>query len=193
MIIFIKAYKLWISLSDALLCISDTNIRCSYQYDVFEACVCDVSVDGVASVLTLGGTTCELRDECLVDNGGCEHICTDQVDGFSCSCFPPPPGHNQSVWILSDNGEDCLGMPSFSSNARLNFQNQFFFHFQTQIHINLCFTDVDECADPTWVDSNCPSPSVCINLPGYYECQRTIGLSKSGQQQEASGTYLLIT
>lgn len=44
-------------------------------------------------------------------------------------------------------------------------------------------TDVNECDNATFIFNYCQSPSVCINTPGFYECQRTIGLSKMGEQQ----------
>ena len=59
-----------------------------------------------------------------------------------------------------------------------------------RVMMTLCYVvDVDECQNDTWIQAFCPSPSVCINTPGYYECQRTLGLSKSGEQESvASGT-----
>jgi len=136
------------------------NIVCAWQANMLYTCSCQVTRmqngGSTTRILTLNGTKCDLRNECDNNNGGCEHICTDQTDGFTCSCFDPPIGYNQDVWYLSDNTFDCL--------------------------------DVDECQNDTWVQAFCPSPSVCINTPGYYECQRTLGLSKSGEQESIAGS-----
>lgn len=40
-------------------------------------------------------------DECEINNGGCEHICKNQLGSFSCSC---PTGLQ-----LSSNGKTCVG------------------------------------------------------------------------------------
>lgn len=39
---------------------------------------------------------------CLMDNGGCSHVCTDEPRGVLCSC---PAGYK-----LSPNGTDCEGV-----------------------------------------------------------------------------------
>lgn len=41
-------------------------------------------------------------NECLVNNGGCEHICTNSDGNFECSC---QPGYD-----LGDDGLACIGM-----------------------------------------------------------------------------------
>jgi len=40
-------------------------------------------------------------DECEVDNGGCEHICTNVVGSYQCSC--------RSGYFLAVNGKNCVG------------------------------------------------------------------------------------
>ncbi len=42
-------------------------------------------------------------DECLSDNGGCEHICTNTVGRFSCSCT--------TGYSLDSNMMTCSGKP----------------------------------------------------------------------------------
>ena len=34
----------------------------------------------------MDGTKCEEINECLIDNGGCGHICTNLVGSHECSC-----------------------------------------------------------------------------------------------------------
>ena len=43
-------------------------------------------------------------NECDVNNGGCEHICTNVIYSFECSCHL---GYN-----LSEDGFDCNGRPA---------------------------------------------------------------------------------
>ena len=40
-------------------------------------------------------------DDCAEDNGGCEHFCTDLIDGVECSC--------RDGYSLSENGISCVG------------------------------------------------------------------------------------
>ena len=101
------------------------------------------------------GTSCQPRDGCAKNNGGCAHVCTNTLNGHNCSCFPPPnsgetAGWPHKVWQLSTNGYDCL--------------------------------DIDECADPAFTASTCRSEThYCINKPGYWECiQRGLIVAKSG-------------
>lgn len=91
-----------------------TNVVCVGQPNQLVTCSCAVTVaDGIGgertSKITLSGTQCALRDECAVNNGGCDHTCTDLTDGFECSCFDPPLGYNEPVWTLSKNKFACLG------------------------------------------------------------------------------------
>ena len=40
-------------------------------------------------------------NECLVDNGGCDHTCTNVNGTYECSC--------DAGYVLADNEEDCEG------------------------------------------------------------------------------------
>ena len=88
--------------------ISAENIKCEYVNHFQKYCYCAVTAsNGVNRMITLNGTTCGPRNECLKDNGGCAHLCVDQTVGFRCSCFPKPADFPHEVWTLSDNGYDC--------------------------------------------------------------------------------------
>lgn len=39
------------------------------------------------------------KDECVINNGGCQHICTNTIGSYKCSC------HNG--FVLHDNRHDC--------------------------------------------------------------------------------------
>jgi tolkin protein len=39
------------------------------------------------------------RDECAIDNGGCQHVCKNTIGSYQCSCH--------SGYTLHDNGHDC--------------------------------------------------------------------------------------
>lgn len=129
------------------------SMRCTWIDNSMKLCWCEVNDRGALRILPLNGTICELRNECTVDNGGCEHQCTDTRDGFKCSCFSVDPsnrgttGYNEPVWRLSANGYDCI--------------------------------DIDECANNTFRDLRCPAPDRCINTPGFYMCLKSVALSKS--------------
>lgn len=40
-------------------------------------------------------------DECLTDNGGCDHFCHNYYGGHECSCRPG--------YTLQDDGRECVG------------------------------------------------------------------------------------
>lgn len=144
----------------------EENIRCEYTDKMNYVCYCFLTIPqtNVVRAVTMNGTDCSLRDECLVDNGGCAHVCTDLRDGFQCSCNRGPPSVVQNlgdpdVYTLSANGYDCI--------------------------------DIDECASRSFVDQFCASPSKCVNTPGYYTCIRNTVISKSGLV-DGPGKYLFL-
>lgn len=51
------------------------------------------------TVVSVNGTTCADTNECAVDNGGCEHRCTNTRGSFTCSC---DPGYK-----LQSDGQGC--------------------------------------------------------------------------------------
>ena len=40
-------------------------------------------------------------DECVTNNGGCDHYCTNTIGSFVCSCYPG--------YTLDGDGRTCLG------------------------------------------------------------------------------------
>ena len=44
-------------------------------------------------------------DECAMDKGGCDHICTNFAGSFNCSC--------RDGFRLADDGLKCNGMAQF--------------------------------------------------------------------------------
>ena len=53
-------------------------------------CYCSVGF-----VSGAGGDTCVDVDECMTENGGCEHICTNTAGSYTCGCYPNTV--NQSI------------------------------------------------------------------------------------------------
>ena len=51
-------------------------------------------------------------DECLVNNGGCAHFCTNTIGSFECSCYQ---GHQ-----LAEDGFTCFGMYVGSFQSTVN-------------------------------------------------------------------------
>lgn len=41
------------------------------------------------------------RDECATNNGGCQHICTNNIGSYQCSC--------NNGFVLHENKHDCIG------------------------------------------------------------------------------------
>lgn len=151
---FFSYYYLHHNVSRIRVLFAEDNIFCEHVDDDHYVCYCHVESRGVPQTITLNGTTCEPRDECATNNGGCAHLCTDTAEGFECSCFSADQNNKDSrgwkepVWRLSDNGFDC--------------------------------NDIDECANETFVDFRCPSPGKCVNTPGFYKCISSVAISKSG-------------
>lgn len=139
--------------------------KCEWTSDYLYVCYCH-STSG--SAVTMNNTRCDVRNECLKNNGGCSHICTDTVEGFTCSCKAAPnsgdtAGWRRPVWQLSDNKFDCL--------------------------------DINECADVAFRRDFCPvAGNHCINKPGYYICiPKGLAVAKSGVVSQSKFSMLFST
>ena len=62
----------------------------------------EVVGDGLAN--GTGCTTIILEDECADGNNNCPSVCTDEVEGFTCSCTS-----NQVDDSANQDGTSCIG------------------------------------------------------------------------------------
>ena len=44
------------------------------------------------------------NDECVIENGGCQHICTNTDGSFSCGC--------NAGYVLNEDLLNCQGKPT---------------------------------------------------------------------------------
>ncbi|KAK6038805.1 EGF-like domain protein [Cooperia oncophora] len=49
--------------------------------------------------MTYDGRTCEDINECVLNNGGCQHSCTNMPGGYKCSC--------EEGYGLAEDGHSC--------------------------------------------------------------------------------------
>lgn len=73
----------------------------------FYGTLCYCKENGV--VKPTKGTTCRDINECAVDNGNCEHRCTNRPGGRTCSCNPG--------YQLTSNGRGCEDIDECSGNS----------------------------------------------------------------------------
>ena len=83
---------------------------------------------------------------CAVDNGGCDHTCTDTVQSFECGC--------KLGYSLESDGRTCIGKHTDMASI-LNSIN------------NNCIVDINECALPS--ENDCQQS--CVNIIGSYMCE----------------------
>ena len=70
----------------------DANASCQNSPAGSHSCTCNAGYEG-------DGNTCIDINECLTDNGGCAHICTDTDGSFECSC--------RAGYALNDDNAGC--------------------------------------------------------------------------------------
>ena len=99
-------------------------------------------------------------DECLVNNGGCAHMCNNRVGSFECSCtegyeFDSLP--DGRIPDLTNAGWPCIGT--------------YYMHVCTTIVIPVT-CNINECERNT---ANCSH--ICINTIGTSECDVTMDMN----------------
>lgn len=147
-------------------------------------CLCTV---GYMRVRIANGLKCNTLNECSYNNGGCEHKCTDRVDGYECSC--------NEGYTLEYNNHTCISNVS----VRDLYYNETVINCDVQngkcdwycvrgsggkpdyctcpAGYNITDTlrdcaDIDECA-LNLTDPLCAEPqNVCINTAPGYRCIR---------------------
>lgn len=119
------------------------NVTCGYyDHDSKYECYCSIANSTAQYIRPLNGTQCSYHNACIVDNGGCEHVCSDRGTGVAvCSC--------RTGFYLSGNQVNC--------------------------------EDTNECINRTFVDQFCPSPKICINTVGSYQCLDLTAFGKSAE------------
>ena len=106
------------------------------------------------------GNTCVEINECESNpchNGG---ICTDEVNGFSCTCAAGFTNDTCSTDI-----DDCNPDPCQNGGTCMDQVNGFSCICAAGFTDDICSTDIDECeSDP------CQNGGTCLNTPGSYTC-----------------------
>jgi hypothetical protein len=78
------------------ICNTKLELYCRYTDLGGYQCFCPI---GDCDVLPVNGTQCMDVNECLVNNGGCEHFCNNNIGSFTCSC--------KSGFTLSADQRSC--------------------------------------------------------------------------------------
>ena len=86
----------------------------------------------------------------------CEHICTNTIGFFNCSC--------NDGYVLDENGRSCNG------TYACNYAD----YPQIFTNVHYCI-DIDEC-----LSGPCPSHFICNNMDGNYSCDCPSGTMKNG-------------
>ncbi|KAM9545736.1 protein kinase C-binding protein NELL1-like isoform 2-T2 [Salvelinus alpinus] len=113
--------------------------------------------------------SCTEHDECASGQSSCDDnaICTNTIRGHLCSCKPGYVGNGSICTAFCEEG--CRSGGTCVSPNTCVCPSGF-----TGLH---CETDIDECATQT---HTCWNDSVCVNLPGGFDCMCTSGPACSG-------------
>jgi hypothetical protein len=103
----------------------------------------------------MGNNQCGDIDECLFENGGCDHQCNNFVGSFQCSC-------HSGYHLSPDNLKMCVDIDECSS-SNINSQN-------SQNSLNSL-----KCSDKP--------KTKCVNLPGSYKCECLPGYATTDQDR----------
>lgn len=60
-----------------------------------------VTVNGLYTIFIPAFSSLLAASECDVNNGGCEHNCTETVASYTCSCYPG--------YTLQEDEHTCIG------------------------------------------------------------------------------------
>ena len=103
---------------------------------------------------------------CSLNNGGCNHRCTDTLSGPLCSCY-------DGGYVLLNNRKTCAGqyLSLFSSTIESDCVN---------------VVDMNEC---TLFRGICGSRAKCFNQRGSYTCQCYNGYQRRNGTCEGIGIY----
>jgi formylglycine-generating enzyme required for sulfatase activity len=103
-------------------------------------------------------------NECEVDNGGCEQVCTDQDDGFTCSC---EDGYESaSDGAACTNIDDCIDSPCLNGGTCTDGVASYTCECADGFQGDNCGTDTDDCAD-----SPCLNGGTCVDGVASYTCE----------------------
>ena len=84
---------------DILDCEYTTDHMCSHDNDI--AIICHRKTAIACIVLLCVLIHHVAASECEVDNGGCDHYCTETLHSYTCSCYPG--------YTLEQDGHSCIG------------------------------------------------------------------------------------
>ncbi|KAG7242665.1 hypothetical protein INR49_020038 [Caranx melampygus] len=120
--------------------------------------------------------SCTEHDECASGQNLCDEnaICTNTIRGHLCTCKPGYVGNGTICRAFCEEG--CRSGGTCVSPNTCVCPSGF-----TGRH---CETDIDECSLQT---HTCWNDSVCVNLPGGYDCVCTSGPGCSGDCPQEEG------
>ena len=121
-------------------------------------------------------------DECALGTDDCEHMCTNFMGGYYCSC--------RSGYKLNADMNTCSGM--LVCYTKLIQKNQHQHSTSAFSHFKICciktvISDIDECVLST---DDCEH--MCTNSIGGYNCSCHSGYTLEGDMKNCTGMYIYI-